>query len=47
MTKGDRETAIRYYRVSLKLNPESGNAVRMIEQMMSDKKLSYASGNKS
>ena len=47
MTKGDRETAIRYYRVSLKLDPESSNAVRMIEQMMSDKKLSYASGNKS
>jgi tetratricopeptide (TPR) repeat protein len=47
MTKGDREGAIRYYRVSLKLDPESSNAVRMIEQMMSDKKLSYASGNKS
>jgi tetratricopeptide (TPR) repeat protein len=47
MTKGDHETAIRYYRVSLKLDPESSNAVRMIEQMMSDKKLSYASGNKS
>ncbi len=47
MTKGDHESAIRYYRVSLKLDPESSNAVRMIEQMMSDKKLAYASGNKS
>jgi tetratricopeptide (TPR) repeat protein len=47
MTKGDHESAIRYYRVSLKLDPESSNAVRMIEQMMSDKKFSYASGNKS
>ena len=47
MTKGDRDAAIRYYRVALKLDPESSNAVRMIEQMMSDKKLSYASGNKS
>jgi tetratricopeptide (TPR) repeat protein len=31
MTKGDHEKAIRYYRVSLKLDPESSNAVRMIE----------------
>ena len=29
------------------IDAESSNAVRMIEQMMSDKKLSYASGNKS
>ena len=47
MTKGDHEAAIRYYRVSLKLDPESSNAVRMIEQMMSDKKLGHAIGNKS
>ena len=47
MAKGDHETAIRYYRVSLKLDPESGNAVRMIEQMMGDKKLVSASSNKS
>jgi len=47
MTKGDHEAAIRYYRVSLRLDPESSNAVRMIEQMMSGKKLDYASGNKS
>ena len=38
MTKGDHETAIRYYRVSLKLDPDSSNAVRMIEQMMSGNK---------
>ena len=38
MTKGDHETAIRYYRASLKLDPESSNAMRMIEQMMSDNK---------
>jgi Tfp pilus assembly protein PilF len=40
MTKGDHETATRYYRVSvsLKLDPKSKNAVQQI---------SYADGNKS
>lgn len=47
MTKGDHEMAIRYYRVSLKLNPDSRNAVRMIERMTGERQLSYASGNKS
>lgn len=46
MSKGDHDTAIRYYRVSLKLNPDSRNAVRMIEWMTGERKLSYASGNK-
>ena len=46
MSKGDHEVAIRYYRVSLKLNPDSRNAVRMIEWMTGERKLSYASGNK-
>jgi len=47
MAKGDHERAIWYYRVSLKLDPESGNAARMIEQMTSDKKPGYESDNKS
>ncbi len=47
MTKGDRESAIRYYRVALKLDPESGNAARMIERMMAEQKLAYATGDKS
>jgi tetratricopeptide (TPR) repeat protein len=46
MSKGDHEAAIRYYRVSLKLNPDSRNAVRMIKRMTGERKLSYASGNK-
>jgi len=45
--KGDLEMAIRYYRVSLKLDPESSNAARMIERMTGEQQLSYASGNKS
>lgn len=47
MTNGDCETAILYYRESLKLNPDSGNAARMIERIVSEQRLSYASGNKS
>ena len=47
MTKGDHEIAIRYYRVSLKLDPESSNAARMIERMMDEQQLTYASDNKS
>ncbi len=47
MTKGDHETAILYYRVSLKLDPDSSNAARMIEKMTGEQDLSQASGNKS
>ncbi len=47
MTKGDLETAILYYRVSLKLDPDSSNAVRMIEKMTGEQDLSQASGHKS
>jgi len=47
MAKGDHEMAIWYYRVSLKLDPESSNAAQMIERMTSKQQLSYASGNKS
>jgi len=47
MTKGDHATAIRYYRVSLRLDPESSNAARMIERIMGEKQLSYASGHTS
>lgn len=47
MTKGDHETAILYYRESLKLDPDSSNAARMIERMTGERQLSYASGNKS
>jgi tetratricopeptide (TPR) repeat protein len=47
MTKGNHESAIRYYRVSLKLDPESSNAAQMIERMTAEQQKSYASGNKS
>ena len=47
MTKGDHEMAIWYYRVALKLDPEGSNAARMIEQITSDEKPGYTSGNKS
>ena len=36
MAKGDNESAIRCYRVSLKLDPESGNAAQMIEKLMGE-----------
>ena len=47
MTQGAYESAIRYYRVSLKLDPESNNAAQMIERMTAEQQKSYASGNKS
>ncbi len=47
MTKGDHETAIRYYRVSLRLDPDSSNAARMIERMMGGRQFSYVSGTRS
>ena len=47
MTKGAYESAIRYYRVSLKLDPESNNAAQMIERMTAEQQFSYVSGNKS
>ena len=47
MTKGDHESAIHYYRVSLKLDPESNNAAKMIERMTAEKQIGHASGNKS
>jgi tetratricopeptide (TPR) repeat protein len=47
MTKGDHETAIRYYRRSLELDPDNSNAARMIDRMTGEQQLSHASGNKS
>ena len=47
MIKGDHESAIRCYRISLKLDPESNNAALMIERMTAEQQISYASGNKS
>ncbi len=47
MTKGDHETAIRYYRRSLELDPDNSNAARMIEWMIGEQLLGHASGNKS
>jgi tetratricopeptide (TPR) repeat protein len=47
MTKGDHESAIRYYRVSLKLDPESNNAAQMIKRMTAEQQISYVSDNKS
>ncbi len=47
MTKGAYESAIRFYRVSLKLDPESSNAAQMIERMTAEQQFSYESGSKS
>jgi tetratricopeptide (TPR) repeat protein len=47
MTKGAYKSAIRYYQVSLKLDPESSNAAQMIERMTAEQQFSYVSGNKS
>ena len=47
MTKGDHESAIHYYRVSLKLDPECNNAAKMIERMTAEKQFGHASGIKS
>ena len=47
MAKGAYESAIRYYRVSLKLDPDSDNAAKMIERMTAEQKFHNASGNKS
>lgn len=47
MIKGDRDAAIRYYRVSLNLDPESSNAARMIKRMTDQQRLSYVTGDKS
>jgi len=46
MTKGAYESAIRYYRVSLALDPEGKNAAEMIERMTSKQQFSYVSGIK-
>ena len=47
VAKGAYESAIRYYQVALKLDPESSNAVQMIEQLSAEQQFSYTSGNKS
>jgi len=47
MTKGEHESAIRYYRFSLILDPESNNAAQMIERMTVEQQFSYASDSKS
>ena len=47
MTKGAYESAIRYYRVSLELDPESRHAAQMIERMTAEQQFSYVRGNKS
>ena len=46
MAKGAYESAIRYYRVSLKLDPESNNAAQMIERMTTQQQFSYVSSIK-
>jgi tetratricopeptide (TPR) repeat protein len=47
MTKGDHDAAVLYYRVSLELDPDSSNAVRMIEQISGEQQLHSVGGNKS
>ena len=46
-TKGDHDTAIRYYRLSLKLGPDSGNAASMIARILGEQQASFASFEKS
>ena len=46
MAKGAYESAILYYRVSLKLDPESNNAAKMIERMTAEQQFTYVSGIK-
>ena len=36
MSKGDKETAIKYYKKSLELNPQNTNAQKMIDKMQSE-----------
>jgi hypothetical protein len=40
MISGDSETAIRYYRRSLDLDPENANATRMLEQIEREQQFS-------
>ena len=47
MTKGNYKTAILYYCVSLKVDPDSSNASRMIKRMTGEQQISCAIGNKS
>ncbi len=47
MNKGDHETAIRYYRRSLELDPGNSNAARMIDRMTGEQQLSQASDSQS
>lgn len=47
MTKGDYDAAVRCYRISLKIDPESTNAARMIKRMTGEQQLSYLTGDKS
>ncbi len=47
MTKGDHKMAIRYYRVSLNLSPDSSNAARMIARILGEQQVNFVSGDKS
>ena len=47
MSKGDHEMAIRYYRVSLNLSPDSSNAARMIARILGEQQVNFVSGDKS
>ena len=47
MASGDRETAIRYYRRSLDLDPANKNASLMIERIVGEQQFSYASDSES
>jgi len=42
MTQGDHESAARYYRTALKLDPKNSSAVKMTERAMGEQQLSYA-----
>jgi tetratricopeptide (TPR) repeat protein len=43
MTKGEHETAIRYYQRSLELDPDNSNALKKIEQLAGEQRVSHVS----
>jgi tetratricopeptide (TPR) repeat protein len=43
MTKGEHETAIRHYQRSLELDPDNSNALKKIEQLAGEQRVSHVS----
>ncbi len=43
MSKGENDTAIRYYQRSLEIDPDNSNALQMIEELAGEQQVSHAS----